>query len=201
MRSLDADLILLTGDYVNKFRGNVKPAGAALRGLRARHGVYAVLGNHDYWVHAEGMTDALRKSGIDVLFDEKRKISVEGAYIWLVGTDDVWEGNPDYDKALNGVQPEDACIVLAHNPDAVLALKGRTADLVLAGHTHGGQVNLPIVGPVYPNVRLGRRYAAGGPFVFGHTQLYVSRGLGFLWPVRFRCTPEIPVFTLRRGNR
>lgn len=200
VNALDADLIVLTGDYVNKFRGNVEPAGRALRGLTARCGVYAVLGNHDYWVDAEGMTDALRESGIDVLFDEKREISLEGARVWLVGVDDIWEGDPDYDKALDGVRPEDTCIVLAHSPDAILALDGRPVDLVLSGHTHGGQVNLPIVGPLYAPTALGPKYAAGS-FRFGKTQLYISRGLGFQTPIRFRCPPEIPVFTLRRGNR
>ena len=200
VNALSPDLVLLSGDYVNRFAANCEPAGRALAGLKARCGVYAVLGNHDYWVDADRMTRALRKSGIDVLFDEKRRISVGSQEIWLVGLDDVWEGNPDYEKAFAGISRDDICLALAHNPDAALHLEDRPVCLLLAGHTHGGQVNLPWIGPLYVPSDLGPEYASGMHDLDG-VRMYVSRGIGFITPVRFRCPPEIPVFTLRRVER
>lgn len=201
VNALRPDLVVLTGDYVTRSATNCEPAGKSLAGLKATHGVYAVLGNHDYWVDAEGVTKALRESGIDVLFDEKRRISVGSNHIWLVGTDDEWEGKPDYEKAFEGVSPGDICIVLAHNPDAVLSMKGRPVSLLLSGHTHGGLVHLPWVGPLLTITKLGPAYASGMHSVHG-IRVYISRGVGLITPpVRFRCPPEIPVFTLRRVEK
>ena len=200
VNAFQPDLILLTGDYVNRVRKNIEPAGRALRGLRARYGVYAVLGNHDYWADAPRMTRALQKSKIDVLFDEKRKIALGKDVIWVVGTDDVWEGKPDYEKAFAGVPDDAICLVMAHNPDAALSLGGKPVSLLLSGHTHGGHVNLPWIGPVLTATELGPKYASG-MHEFRGIKLYVSPGVGSATPLRFRCPPEFTVFTLRRAER
>jgi len=198
VNALDPDLVALTGDYVNRLGGNVGPVGRILSELKAKHGVYAVLGNHDYWVNAPAVTRSLRRGGIDVLFDEQRTITIGKDAIRLVGIDDVWEGEPDYDKALAGVTDEEVCIALSHNPDALLSLRGRPVDLVFAGHTHGGQIWIPGIGPVYGFTKLGRKHLAGLTTYEG-IRLYVSRGLGCLSP-RFRCRPEVPTLVLRCGD-
>ena len=199
VNALHPDLVVLTGDYVSRNKADCAPAGESLAGLKARHGIYAVLGNHDYWTDPDAVTDALRSSGIDVLFDEKRRITIGGKSIWIVGTDDEWEGEPDYDKAFKGVPSRDVCIAIAHNPDAVLALKRRGVDFLMAGHTHGGVINLPGNLPLFPNSRLGSRCASGMSTV-NDVRIYVSRGLGTgsIAHIRFRCPPEVPIFILRR---
>lgn len=199
VNAMQPDMVVLTGDYVSYARSNCVPSAKALSGLRARYGVYAVLGNHDYWTDAPLMTKALRDQGIPVLFDEKRTITIGKESIQLVGTDDSWEGQPDYDKAFKGVSPGDICIGIAHNPDAVLSMKGRPVALLMTGHTHGGLINLPFIGPLLSISHIGRRNSAGMFEKYG-IQTYVSRGIGTgnLSHIRFRCPPEVPVFILRR---
>lgn len=201
VNALHPDLVVLTGDYVSRNKADCAPAGRSLSGLKAKYGVHAVLGNHDYWTDPDAVTEALRASGIDVLFDEKRKIVIGGQTIWLVGTDDEWEGEPDYDKAFEGLTSRDVCLAIAHNPDAVLSMKGRPVSLLLAGHTHGGIINLPGSGPLLSISRLGRR-CASGMFTANGVRTYVSRGLGTgpIAHIRFRCPPEVPIFVLRCGN-
>lgn len=193
------DIVVLTGDYVSRATSNIGPAGDALAGLKSKRGVYAVLGNHDYWTDAEQrMARALRKSGIDVLFDEKREIRIGRDSIYLAGFDDEWEGNPDYEKALNGISSNDICIAIAHNPDAVLSLDGRPVNLLLTGHTHGGLINIPRVGALWSTTKLGPKYSSG-MFRLGNIRMYVCRGIGTGtgYHIRFRCPPEISVFILR----
>ena len=200
VNALRPDLVVLTGDFVSRNKADCAPAGKALGGLKTKYGVYAVLGNHDYWTDADAVTEALRSSGIDVLFDEKRRITIGKQSIWLVGTDDEWEGEPDYAKAFEGISAKDICIAIAHNPDAVLSMKGRPVSLLLAGHTHGGIINLPGSGPLLSISRLGRR-CASGMFTANGVRTYVSRGLGTgaIAHIRFRCPPEVPIFILRRA--
>lgn len=196
--AMNPDLVVLTGDYVNRFARNCAPSAESLIGLEAKHGVYAVLGNHDYWVNADAMAKALQRSGVDVLFDERRKITIGKESITLVGLDDEWEGNPDYDKAFKGISADDICIAIAHNPDAVLHLKGKPVALLLSGHTHGGIINLPRIGAIATTTKLDRKYASGMHEING-IKLYVSRGIGLVssLPFRFRCPPEVPVFILK----
>ena len=202
VNAMNPDLVVLTGDFVNRFERNCTPSGESLRGLKAKHGVYAVLGNHDYWVNADAMTKALREPGVDVLFDEQRKITIGKESITLVGLDDEWEGNPGYDKAFKGISADETCVVIAHNPDAVLHLKGRPVGLLMSGHTHGGIINLPLIGPIATTTKLGRKYASGMHEING-IRVYVSRGIGLVSsiPFRLRCPPEVPVFILKPATR
>lgn len=193
------DLIVLTGDYVNRIPTNIEPSASALSGLKAQHGVYAVLGNHDYWTDAPRMTKALRDVGIDVLIDESRRISRGPASFQLVGLDDEWEGEPDYEKALAGIGQDDVCVVLAHNPDAVMSLVGKPVSLLIAGHTHGGVLNFPLIGPIYTPTKLGPKYASG-MMEYNGVRIFVCRGIGGTTPFRFRSRPEIALLTLRRST-
>jgi len=202
VNAMHPDLVVLTGDYVNRLEHNCIPSARSLQDLRAKHGVYAILGNHDYWTNADAMTKALRESGIEVLFDEQRRITIGEEGIVLVGLDDEWEGEPDYDKAFTGISDDDICIAIAHNPDAVLHLEGRPVELLLSGHTHGGIINLPRIGPICPVTKLGRKYVSG-MYELGGVRFYISRGIGFgtTMPFRYRCPPEVPVFVFRPASR
>lgn len=199
---LGADLIVLTGDYVSRADAITLALVEVLRNLRAPEGVFAVLGNHDYWTDRANMVRTIEQAGIEVLVNEHRSLRRGPAELCIAGVDDFWsvDPGPDLAAALRDV-PESACrVLLAHNPDYVEELTGQPrVDLVLSGHTHGGQVNLPFLGPPKLPIRH-RKYAAGlvaGP----HCPVYVSRGIGMVEvPVRFRCRPELPLITLRRGT-
>jgi uncharacterized protein len=199
--SLEPDVIVLTGDYVSRADAITRALVEVFRNLRAPEGVFAVLGNHDYWIHRDQMIRTIEQAGIDMLVNEHRILRRGRAELCLAGVDDYWseDPGPDLAAALAGV-PESACrILLAHNPDYVEDLTGTPrVDLALSGHTHGGQVNLPLLGPPVLPIRH-RKYAAGlvaGP----HCPVYVSRGLGMVEvPVRLNCRPELPLLTLRRG--
>jgi predicted MPP superfamily phosphohydrolase len=195
VNAMHPDLVVLTGDYVNYHEIEIDHAGEALRGLRAKYGVYAVMGNHDYWTDGNRSIEMLRRCGFHVLINEKRKLTIGNASIWLAGFDDIWAGHPDYRKALQGIRYQDICIALAHNPDAILSIRGKPVDLLLTGHTHGGQVRLPFIGALESPTKLPRKYAAG-LFRFGRTRLYVTRGIGREMPIRFLCRPEVPEFVL-----
>ena len=162
-----------------------------------------MLGNHDALIGVEKITEALTANGITVLNNASVPIESAGARIWLSGVGDVLEGKADPDAAIPAPirnLPHEPIILLCHEPDFVddlLALpSGQAVALMLSGHSHGGQIRLPFVGPlITPN--LGKKYVQGW-FRFGQTQLHVNRGLGTVGvPFRFDCPPEISLLTLR----
>jgi predicted MPP superfamily phosphohydrolase len=193
MRDERPELIVLTGDFVSRSAA-IPQIAALLRGLSAPLGVYAVPGNHDYW---EGLPDihaALALHGIPLLLNEHRRLRRNGADLWLVGLDDLWDGRPDFDAALRGV-PRGACtLLLAHAPDIADEAASRGFAAQLSGHTHGGHMRLPLLGP-FALPRHGWRYAIGH-YPIGDMALYVSRGLSG-GPFRLRCRPEATILTLR----
>jgi uncharacterized protein len=197
VNAMHPDLVVLTGDYASSAKSDCMPCAKALGGLRAKHGVYAVLGNHDYYSDGS-MLKALRDQGFTVLSDEKREVTIGRGHLQLIGTNDAWYGHPDYKKAFMSVTSGEPCICIAHNPDAVLSLKGRPIDLLITGHTHGGLVNLPFYGPVQTIARVGRKNSVG-MFTMNGIRTYVSRGIGTgkRAHIRFRCRPEVPVFILK----
>ena len=195
------DLVLLAGDYVIHgvlAGGPVHPRAIAsvLGRLQAPAGIYAVLGNHDYWWGAEEVAESLREAGITVLEDEAVHLRPEGLDFWLVGISDWWEGKHDIPRALDPVPVGEVVIALTHNPDIFPEIPDRVA-LTVAAHTHGGQVSLPLIGPpIVPSV-YGQRYAAGVIEERGR-HLFVSPGLGTsVLPVRFRVPPEISIVEIR----
>ncbi|HSF19560.1 MAG TPA: metallophosphoesterase [Vicinamibacteria bacterium] len=201
----EPDLVLLAGDYVihGVLGGSfVAPeqTAAVLSRLRARLGVYAVLGNHDWWLDGDRVRDALACQGIAVLEDEALRITKDPFDFWLVGLNDVWEAPPDPDAVVARI-PDDGLPVLAftHNPDLFPAVPARI-DLTLAGHTHGGQVRFPFFGtPVVPS-RYGDRYARGHVIEAGR-HLFVTSGLGTsILPVRFRVPPEVVLLRLASSD-
>ncbi len=194
------DLILLLGDYViqDVVGGEfVEPERLAekLAGLRAPLGVFAVLGNHDWWLDGERVAAALKHANINVLENEAVRVESAGSAFWIAGIADLWTRKPDIDGTLARVAEGDSVILITHNPDIFPGVPSRVS-LTLAGHTHGGQVNFPLIGrPVVPS-SFGQRYAYGHVVENGR-HLYVGGGVGTsIIPVRFRVPPEVVLLTL-----
>jgi len=197
---LKPDLVALTGDFVSYSRSSIEPVAEILGGLRARAGVVAVLGNHDFRVGADAVERALLLRRIQVLRNRHRWLQRRGARLYLAGVDDYGYG-ADLEKALRGIPQGAATILLAHNPRLVTAAACREVALVLSGHTHGGQVNLPLLGTVYGRSPEQMRFKIGWDRL-GATQIYVSRGIGtIVLPLRWRCPAEVPLFELEPHRR
>jgi predicted MPP superfamily phosphohydrolase len=212
VNDLNPDFVFLTGDYVSDGIAPKKFAvGAAwqcadiLRNLKCPQR-YAVLGNHDVSVDRNEVQSALEDNGIPVLVNASTPLERAGGRIWLSGLDDCGgDGHPTLYLAIpdriRGIA-EEPVILLCHEPDfadrVVRRKFAKDVALMLSGHTHGGQVRLPLIGPlILPE--LGKKYVEGW-FRFGNMQLYVNRGLGTIGvPFRFDCPPEISLFTLHRA--
>jgi predicted MPP superfamily phosphohydrolase len=194
--ALEKDVIVCTGDYVHGHNrtGQIERVWPVLNQLRSTGGVFSVLGNHDHWADARKSLDWLRRSGQDVRH-RAVPISRGSARIWIGGAGDLWEDDPGIDRAFRSAPPGEAKILLAHNPDTIDTAFDTRVNLVIAGHTHGGQVIVPFWGPPILPVR-NKRYASGLIHT-EKTKLFISRGLGWaILPVRLNCLPEIAVLRL-----
>lgn len=204
--SLKPDMIALTGDFIDRGPQHIHKAAKLFRRLDAPLGVFAVLGNHDFSVHtARGyrkhpelhktVTKALMDVGIRVLRNHSVLLERNNSALIVAGVDDLWslESNPS--AALSNRCPKTPRIVLAHNPQSVELFGEHRADVVLSGHTHGGQINWPGLGRVLLG-RKARRWAAG-LYTHNGSQIYVNKGIGFGWRFRFGVRPEVAVFTLQ----
>jgi hypothetical protein len=203
------DLVVLTGDYISYGAKKwIDVAADCVARLKARDGVLAVLGNHDYHCRRPGMLavfkqgeriagrlcDALAAAGARVLRNERWVLHRGAARLQFVGLDDLWAGEYDGAAAFADVTPDAPCIALSHNPDTIDDLRRRPCDWILSGHTHGGQVRLPLVGA--PLLPVDHRELDAGHFRVGRQSIYVNRGLGYIRKVRFGCRPEITEFAL-----
>jgi predicted MPP superfamily phosphohydrolase len=195
------DLVLLAGDFVIRgvLGGHfVTPEAVAevLARLDVPLGTWAVLGNHDWWYDAARVRSALEAVGIPILEDAAARIDTGAGPLWIVGVGDHWEGAHDSRAALARVPAGEPVILFTHNPDVFPELP-RPVNVALAGHTHGGQVYIPLVGrPIVPSL-YGERYARGRVVEDGN-ELFVTSGVGTsILPVRFLVPPEIAVVTLR----
>jgi uncharacterized protein len=205
VNDLAPDLVLLTGDFVT--RGSltfIASTHAAHRGAEILTALtsplrYAILGNHDVSVSSPLVIHALTSNGTPVLVNQHVPIERNGARIWLCGSDDLCAGRPNINLTIPA-DPDGPVILMAHEPDyadtVVNHPRGKVVDLMLSGHSHGGQVRLPFVGPmILPP--LGEKYVQGY-FRLDHMQLYVNRGIGTVGlPFRLNCPPEITVLTLQ----
>ncbi len=192
--SLGADLIVLTGDMVHRSPDYIDPVWAELARLSAPLGVFCVMGNHDHWEGIEHSRAAARAARIPELNNRAIPISRQGARLWLAGVGDVYEDEQLLDQALADVPADEPAILLSHNPDYADEVHDPRVKLILAGHTHGGQVVIPLLGP--PVLPAKPKYAMG--LVRTDTsQVYISRGIGMATiPIRINCRPELPVITL-----
>lgn len=207
---LRPDLVVLTGDYITRQAKYAEPVAEAIRQIIIESDipVCAVLGNHDHWNDASenGMFprrkrwkgdgdvvfNALTDAGIRVLMNESVPLRRGKDRLWLIGCDDFLSGDFDLERALAAVSSSaEPRILLMHNPYPIESIAHHQFDLVLSGHSHGGQISLPFVPP-----KIGRRYLAG-LFYVGQSRLYVCRGLGVIGlPIRFMTLPEIAHFRL-----
>jgi hypothetical protein len=206
INSLNPDIVLLTGDFVtNGPLSHRLPKGLSYRCAEILSGIqcphrFASLGNHDVLVGWEIVVDALKLHGIPTLVNSYLPFERDGSRLWFAGIRSSLEDVPDLDAALpRQATSSEPIILLAHEPDYALhVVKRGSVDLMLSGHTHGGQVHLPFIGtPRHLLPRGGRRFVHGH-FDIGPLQLYVNRGIGTVkLPVRFLCPPELTLFTLQ----
>ena len=205
----EPDLVVLTGDFVHAGYRYVETVANCLGNLRAPCGIFAVLGNHDFSVRnalgirryrhlSHAIAKALQARGIHVLQNESYTLAKQGHSLHVVGVDDLWSRGCDLDRAFAGLSPANPTIVLAHNPRTIERLTQQRCDLMLSGHTHGGQVKLAGIGT--PTLgRKARRFAAG-LYSDGNTHLYVNKGVGFGFRFRYGVRPEVAIFTLHPGQ-
>ena len=193
--ALKPDLILFVGDYAGNSRYE-SDAAVFIAQCHAPLGVYAVLGNHDRWAGQERSLRALRRAGVRVLVNENVALRHPYGAIYLAGVNDPYTGAADLDAALTGV-PRGACVILmSHSPDIIARAKARGVSLVVAGHTHGGQIDVPFIGPPVVLSRFGSEYAHG-LFYRGKTAMFVTRGAGEIFPyARLNCPREVALLVL-----
>ncbi len=206
------DLILLTGDYVtNATRRALPDLKTWISRIHAPLGVFASLGNHDYHENcnhrhgcdagsgeiARQIGELLERAGVRVLRNQLAQITLDDARLQIAGLEDLWSGYYEPAAAFQHARPELPCIALSHNPDTIDDLQHLPCHWILSGHTHGGQISLPGLGP--PILPVVHRELAAGLFERNGRQLYVNRGLGFIRPLRFACRPEMVEFTLIRA--
>lgn len=200
------DVICILGDLVTQgVRGGTfvppEDIAAVLADLKAPAGVFAVLGNHDGWFDHDRVERALVKNHVRVVEDTAVRIGEGNTAWWLAGVSDLWTGRHDIPAALGAATDDGRPVILmTHNPDLFPAVPARVA-LTLAGHTHGGQVWLPLIGrPIVPSA-FGQRFAAGH-IVEGGRHLYVATGVGTsIIPVRLGVRPSIPVIRIATTAR
>ncbi|OLE53402.1 MAG: hypothetical protein AUG51_13305 [Acidobacteria bacterium 13_1_20CM_3_53_8] len=191
------DLIALTGDYTTAYRRYIEPCAEALGALSAPEGVWAVLGNHDHNTDPRLTALSLEKKQINVLNNANTQIKRGGDVLQLAGIDDWSWAGADWPRASYGMDVKKTSVLLSHQPIVFDLPEAKNFSLILSGHTHGGQVSLPILGAL---ARFGKEMKyIRGLYQRDGTQLYVSRGTGTIGlPVRLGARPEIAVLKLRR---
>jgi predicted MPP superfamily phosphohydrolase len=205
------DLIVLLGDYALShsrfptlsrwlYEWALPPMTEPLRMLRARDGVLAILGNHDYEYDAAKVTAWLRSLGARVLVNECVTIQRGDAMLGVGGVDDFTHGKIDPDGGCASLAPDVPRVVLSHNPDGVLEISHRArVDLVIAGHTHGGQIVLPLLGALARHCSICDASSASGWVSRSPVRLYVTTGVGVVLPVRVNCPAEVLLVRLVRA--
>jgi predicted MPP superfamily phosphohydrolase len=203
VRHENLDILALAGDFIDSSPRVLVPLMDHLRKLTARHGVFAVMGNHDGWnISNATMRVRFEKEGISFLDNEHSMLTIRGESLAVAGTDYIWGGKPDPARTLRGIHTDTPVIALVHEPDYfdVMAAQ-RDILLQLSGHTHGGQCRVPLIGYAPVSVEHGRKYIYGG-FARDDSKLFVTRGVGTTGlPVRFACPPELAVLTLRSARQ
>ncbi len=204
VNGLNPDLIVLAGDFVSMpWVGNdrkaafaAEPCARLLRQMAAPHGLWAVLGNHDEGTDHKHVTRALQAENIQVLANQSQAIERDGARIWLAGVNDVLSRTADLSKTLRSVPADESVILLAHEPDFADEAAKFPIDLQLSGHSHGGQIRIPFLPPLYLPT-MAKKYV-WGRYNVGPLALYTTAGLGTIGvPMRLNCPPEITLLTLR----
>ncbi|HET8783798.1 MAG TPA: metallophosphoesterase [Pyrinomonadaceae bacterium] len=201
--ALQPEIIVILGDFISG-DGRRHPLAMTpeqfapiLKEFRAPLGVYAVLGNHDWWYNGRHVREVLEQNGIKVLDDEVLKVDARGTSFWLVGLADLWTRPQRIGQTVAQLPENTTVIALTHNPDIFPNVPSRV-QLLIAGHTHGAQVHVPLIGyAVEPSNRYGERYAHGHVYENGH-HLFITTGIGTsIVPVRLGVPPEIVLLTVK----
>jgi predicted MPP superfamily phosphohydrolase len=204
VNSLHPNLIVLTGDFVTSpFVGDEKkgafaaePCARLLRQMTAPHGLWAIMGNHDDATDRKHVTYALRSENIQVLANQSEAIEHDGGRFWLAGVNDVLSRTADLPQTLRRIPSGEPVILLAHEPDFADEASRFPIDLQLSGHSHGGQIRIPLLPPLYLPA-MAKKYVLGR-YQVGPLTLYTNAGLGTIGvPARLNCPPEITLLTMR----
>jgi len=197
---LDADLAVVTGDMVTSGTAFHEDIAAVVASLRARDGVVVSMGNHDYFGgDGEPLISLLRAAGVRVLRNEGRALERDGKSLWLAAVDDSWTRRNDLDQALRERPDGVPTVLLAHDPEEFRAASKRGVDVVLSGHTHGGQIAVPFFARTW-NLSMLSHHHHLGIYRRGKTTLYVHPGLGTTGPpIRIGVPPAVVEITLRRA--
>ncbi len=198
VNQLNPDLLVLTGDYLSGKRDKkyfpewLRALSKLYKGMKK----YAILGNHDFWTDASFVEKGLKEADIRVLRNEHSIIRQSDDFFYLAGVDDLTVRKTDIVKATQNMPLNAFTILLSHHPDFIPTAADYRFNLMLSGHTHGGQIHMPFIGPLIVPSRFGRKYAEGLHKV-KNTYLYINRGIGVITPpIRFLCRPEITEITL-----
>lgn len=195
VNKLNPDLVVITGDVFDQSQETpVEYAETVFNGLTAKYGTFFVFGNNDTYLDKQKVKDKFAGLNIKTLVNESVRLISKGSSIYLLGIDDPYSQKADLSLALRNTGPEPK-ILLAHTPEIVNVAAKAGIDLILVGHTHGGQISIPFV-PI-TNVSKGYEKYISGLYRVKNTQMYVNRGLGVNGiPARFLTRPEITVLTL-----
>lgn len=213
----EPDIVISTGDYVcGHTKHSTMPIEDIAKNLgrvQTKYGFYTSLGNHDGWYNPKIVAKALEENGIKVLNNENVKLNINGQEFFIAGVEDYDTGKPDIDKALRGIENEPA-ILLTHSPDMFNRISTNIT-LTLAGHTHGGQIRLPLIGPIFTASNHHDKFAKGWKQLKNRElikidetkpikltkdskTMFITRGIGVsILPFRFNCPPEINVIELK----
>lgn len=195
---LKPDMFVLTGDYVSHEDEYIAPVAEVLGKLRSKYGTHACLGNHDHWTNADLVIHLFKGEGIKMLVNEGLRVETPRGSFWIAGLDDHMAGTPDLRASMRGSFPDEMKLLLAHNPVVFRQAVRSKIDLVLSGHTHGGQVKIRDD----EKRILPRRKLSSGLHGRKGTQIYITRGIGtVVLPVRYNCPPEISVLELKAGEK
>lgn len=216
INDLKSDFIFIPGDFTNSNKMEVHPLVNALSNLKADKGIYGTLGNHDYFSDAEYVAKVIsNESPVKILRNNSELLNINGKNISIIGCDDTRKSNSDTDTTLmsyyessmdlargqieknNLVYEEVPKLVLFHKPYFLEEMAGKKPDLILSGHTHGGQVVLASFGDLNISFAGAVSKYISGLYKSGNSQMYISRGIGSVaLPIRFNCPPEITKITL-----
>jgi len=198
IEEINPDLVVITGDLIDD-KKNVDKLYSFLRNISHVKRIYVILGNWDHWsgIDLNEYIRDLEALGVTVLVNSNDVITEDTFCLNIVGVDDPHTGRANLEKALTDIKSDCYTLLLAHSPEIIDKIAKKNIDLILTGHTHGGQVILPIYGPLFLPVEEKYRKYSSGLFKIGNSTLYVNRGLGTsILPVRFLCRPEITVIKI-----
>ncbi|GIP34565.1 metallophosphoesterase [Paenibacillus sp. J2TS4] len=197
MNRMQPDLVCFTGDLYDRDIFAEKAFVEVVSRLKAPDGKYAVLGNHDYIDSAKRTSQLWNEAGFLCLHNEAVSVERNGARLWIAGVDDLVKGKPNLTQALRSADPSEFTLLLSHCPDLADEAVLYPVDLQLSGHSHGGQVRVPMIGPLV--TPLGAKKYVDGLYKLENGKLFVytNRGIGMsMHPIRFCCRPELTLFTL-----